>query len=394
MPLAYSKYILLRHPKKNDPYIDERGVHVISIDWIDKYIEQAFPKAKRTHERFSNQTHYAFTQGKAKVELTLHQADEQYYLTIEVESRTLKRAVEVLEETEDKLMSTDIQKGYIDIKSYDGVSEYYCNLMYPLLNTLERKLRHLLLNVYTLKFEDTYFEQFDESIQDEAKSRIRQAAKPPFVVPQRRDDFGLKGKELRHVNRIRFFFEAISLGGLETLLFEKRVTDGEREEVAAFQEANEDLGKLPDAELREMFKKLEPRSDWERYFEQKVLYDDIEIAIGKIRETRNTVDHCKGFRKEYYAQAKDLTDGLIEAIDDAIRVTEEEGFEANNSKAIFETIKELARNNDALMESVRALVSVAQETYSQMFANLIQPWKDFIDQGYPGNSASPKGLDS
>ena len=45
------------------------------------------------------------------------------------------------------------------IVSYDSVSEYYCNKAYPKLNKLERNLRKLLFNTYTVNFGVDYYQK-------------------------------------------------------------------------------------------------------------------------------------------------------------------------------------------------------------------------------------------
>lgn len=62
---------------------------------------------------------------------------------------------------------------YIVIPSYDFVSEYYCNKIYPKLNSFKRKLRKLLYLIYRAQFEKYYFKKTtSEELQAKVKKKI------------------------------------------------------------------------------------------------------------------------------------------------------------------------------------------------------------------------------
>lgn len=50
------------------------------------------------------------------------------------------------------LLASGVRDEYVDIISYDAISEFYCNKILPKLNTLERNLRKLLFNIYIVNF--------------------------------------------------------------------------------------------------------------------------------------------------------------------------------------------------------------------------------------------------
>ena len=76
----------------------------------------------------------------------------------------------------DKAIITNnkLSKNYIIITSYDSISEYYCNKVYPKLNEFERKFRKLLFITYTAQFKKAYFESTtSKELQTKAKEKIK-----------------------------------------------------------------------------------------------------------------------------------------------------------------------------------------------------------------------------
>ena len=66
---------------------------------------------------------------------------DSYYVNIVVVGKTRVQIIEVLEYVHSTLFAAGIEEDYISIVSYDAISEYYCNILYPKLNRLERNLR-------------------------------------------------------------------------------------------------------------------------------------------------------------------------------------------------------------------------------------------------------------
>ena len=87
-----------------------------------------------------------------EVIFTIYNITRSSYLDICVRGKTTYQVVSALEYIHDKIIGSNIEQDYIMIVSYDSVSEYYCNKAYPKLNKLERNLRKLLFNTYTVNF--------------------------------------------------------------------------------------------------------------------------------------------------------------------------------------------------------------------------------------------------
>ena len=68
------------------------------------------------------------------------------YLALNFTEETDEEIINVFEEIEEKLTNCT-KESYIMINSYDQISEYYCNKVYPMLNNFERLLRLLMFNI-------------------------------------------------------------------------------------------------------------------------------------------------------------------------------------------------------------------------------------------------------
>lgn len=102
--------------------------------------------------------------------------NSSYYLDLSVEIEQEENGILILEEINKLLVENKnaINKDYIIIKSYDRISEFYCNQIYPKLNRFERKLRKLLYLIYTGRFEKDYFKKTtSEELQSTIKGKIK-----------------------------------------------------------------------------------------------------------------------------------------------------------------------------------------------------------------------------
>lgn len=96
------------------------------------------------------------------------------YLDVSLSMETIEQVIQSLEDIHNKISASKIENDFIMILSYDSISEYYCNKAYPKLNELERNLRRLLLNTYTINFGTEYYETtINKELQDKIKGIIK-----------------------------------------------------------------------------------------------------------------------------------------------------------------------------------------------------------------------------
>ena len=124
---------------------------LFSIDQ-NKWDKSKFPYSSRINTEFSFNTIIQ----PFKMELTT--VDEIHYMSVSTEAKTKLRAIIFMEEFH-KTIKNDkcsLQKHYDLTTTYDSVSEYYCNKIFPKIAQFERLFRRLLFNVYLLNYGRNY----------------------------------------------------------------------------------------------------------------------------------------------------------------------------------------------------------------------------------------------
>lgn len=254
----------------------------------------------------------------------LHLVGDIYYVDLIAQGKTRSDIINTLEYVHSVICDSNISSDHTMIISYDAISEYYCNLMFPKLNELERNLRKLMYNIYTVNFgKDYYKATFSEEMQSKAKGIIQASG----------------GKKKRETEYIQKMFYSLEYGDVEHLLFDKKWTELDEKNKAAFLKSHTDLSDLSDEMLRNAITDISPKSDWERFFSDKIVKSDIEVLIEEIRKSRNNVAHCKFFYKYEYAACSKCVTELNQALLKAITITEEKDFADKNSETIINNFK-------------------------------------------------------
>lgn len=290
--------------------------------------------------------------------------NSSYYLDVTIDEGKEVEGISVLEKINEILIDNinDINEEYIIIKSYDKISEYYCNMIYPKLSTFERKLRKLLYLIYTGRFEKDYFKKTtSEALQSAIKGKIQSKE---------------NNKKKRELDYAKVFFESFDFGELQHLLFEKRWTELEDLEVNNFLQDNKNLSLLSDKELREFILSIKPKSDWERFFENKGLSNDISEVIKEIGALRNKVAHNKAFSKDQYNKLKELLEKTEKEIDEAIIITETEDFIKINEEKIQRTLRNFANSMREMFSSITEAIMPTINKQTESMKEVANQLKD------------------
>ncbi len=337
-----SSWIFLEHPSKKKKK-DKETEDNIQLDLehsLYSFIEKAFPYAKRLDAPagiFSSQLDGVFN--NCKVEFDIHGVGHTQYLDISVDGKTENIVIECLETIQNTLFQSDIKKCYVDINSYDAVSEYYCNMMVVHLNSFERNLRKLLFNTYVLYFGENYYAAtMTGALQAKIKQRIGSTITKE-EEDRIRQDYDVKGKTAEAIIRLKYFFESLEYLELEEFLLADHCTSSDVSERVEFLRAHADLTKLTDKELRDAFERFSPKSDWERFFSDKVHIENIKGSLETIREYRNSVAHFKHFSKEDYSDCFKLVQEINTAVLEAIEETKSVDFANKNREIIKEALE-------------------------------------------------------
>lgn len=138
------------------------------------------------------------------------------------------------------------------------------------------------------------------------------------------------------------------------MLFTPTWTIIEEDQKKRLLEQNTDLSTLSDSELRNAIMSIEPRSDWERFFNDKIPAEEMIESIEAIRKYRNSVAHTKFFTRTKFEECKALIKLLNSAILEAICITEEKDFAEKNREA-------LNRSVEAVLEKLRSFTKCIGE---------------------------------
>lgn len=325
-------YIFLERDEKKQLPKDKNGNYVISLnDTIYGKLKSKYTiKESEVKEvesimngkqcgtieiRYKDQIRY--------VDFELTSATGTYYLNIISNERSILDNISILEMINNDIIGNNMfDKNYITIVSYDSISQYYCDRIYPVLNSFERKFRKLLLITYTANFKKAYFEiTVPEEIRNKAKKNIKDKS----------DD-----------ERLKNYLYSLEFGTLRSLLFDKSWNDYDETKLNLILKENSDLSKLSDEQLRDIINNNKPKSDWERLFSNKGFDNKIEETIGVINEFRNSVAHSKFFYKNDFLLLWDVLQKTNNTIDSAIKYTESEEFLKMNEEEMKRKLGQIA----------------------------------------------------
>lgn len=265
-------------------------------------------------------------EGRTKnIDFKLSVVDSTEYLDIIIEDDSEETIIKFMKEIDKSIITNNkLSKNYIIITSYDSISEYYCNKVYPKLNEFERKFRKLLFITYTAQFKKAYFESTtSKELQTKAKEKI-------------------KNRNAEY--RIQQYLYSLDFYDFKQLLFDKSWNEYDEKQLHKYLKKHSDLRELTDLEIRNKILSIHPTNDWERLFSNKGLDEDFENIIVKIGELRNIVAHNKIIKEDQYNELNEMLDNSIITIDEAINITETEDFKRINSEKISETMEIFAED--------------------------------------------------
>jgi len=360
----HNSYIFLKNPYAQEENTNNDGT-VVLPDRKNLYgfIKDSFPTITKIEGYFYRKkyaTDLTYDNVAFKEEFNITEVVDTKYLDIVVKGKTKVQIVNCLEHIQYTLLTSGLRERYIDIISYDAISEYYCNKIYPKLNTLERNLRKLLFNIYIVNFGSDYYKAtVGEELQGKIKGVINTDSSRGEKDQIKAEYKTNTKKEAEEIERLQRFFYSFEYNDIQNLLFTPSWTSADEAEKSKFLDKHTDLSALSDEELREAFSKYVPRSDWDRFFRNKIYISDIRKIIEQIRLHRNNVAHFKFFYKGDYNECKKLVNHLNSAIVKAIKITEDKDFVEKNAETLTETLKDVL---NGFFSFTKALAEITQKT--------------------------------
>lgn len=357
-----SNHIFLPNPYAEAKYTEEKEDGTLVVDLRHGFMAHftaAFPGSSKLPEhsdafRSMYTCDIATTKGTVEAKFIVHNVSETYYVSSAVSAASRPQLIQALEYIQSAFFSPDWIKDYVPIVSYDAVSEYYCNKIYPKLNELERDLRRLLLNIYTLKLGINYYQEtISSELQRKVKNRLR-----------------IKGnKKSNEIKKMQEFFYSLEFGDMEELLFTAHWTAVDDRAKDEFLSQHTDLSKLSDEELRKAYLSVAPKSDWERFFADKIDVQVIRTLLNEVRENRNLVAHSKFFDRNKYNTCLKAIKKLNHVITSAIEATEAKDFYAKNTEGIRKAFEYSYKR----FAEYKTAVATMQETLQEL-AKLLRPY--------------------
>ena len=289
---------------------------------------------------------------KCDVVFTETEVANIHYLDVSVNGRNKLQIINCLEDVHNKLLNSGVRENYIDIVSFDCISEYYCNKIFSKLNAFERNLRKLLFNIYILNFGKEYYQAtMNDDLQSKIKGLINSSCSKEKKAEIKKQ-YNVSGSEAEDIARLQQFFYSFEYADIQKFLFNASWTGFDKQKQIEFLEKNENLSELSDEKLRKAFSNFSPKSDWERFFSKKINIPDIEEVIEQIRIFRNNVAHCKFFYKDDYELCDKLISKLNVAVLNAIKITEEIDFAAKNWDNLKIVISNFSERMKELMNPI------------------------------------------
>ncbi len=379
-----SSYIFLKNPYRKEETNNNPANGTIVLPTgknLYSYIKASFPtivKANTNNNFYKKKYTADIYQSNivCKVEFIITEVIDTKYLDIIVNGKTKAQLIKCLEYIQYTLLNSGVRERYIDIISYDAISEYYCNKIYPKLNTLERNLRKLLFNIYIVNFGRDYYKiTIDSELQGKIKGVIN-------IDSNKEEKDNIKTyynantkKEAEEIERLQRFFYSFEYNDIQKLLFTSNWTSADENDKSKFLSEHKDLSELSDEKLRTAFSKFIPKSDWERFFSNKIDIPNIKDLIEQIRLYRNSVAHFKFFYKSEYNECNKLVNHLNSAIIKAIKITEEKDFAEKNAKALSEAVKGVLAGFADFSKSIAEMAQKAATIISPALTALSQTIK-------------------
>lgn len=248
----------------------------------------------------------------AKLDYSIRQNSDadRCFLCVNSKQR-ISNTAKYIEEFNDKLNRIEYKKYYYLLKAYDGLSEYYCEKLYPRYAGYERRLRYMVLLMVTKAYggmwiKNTFNKELVDSVTQTGRKSI---SKMSLETP----------------------FEYLELQQLEDYLFLAPITDMNKfvnEELT--RQKLEQLDKEGVCNLIEKAKN--PLCLWERVFSDIGNKKKWQEAMEDVHNNRNSVAHHKTISSEEYKKTVKQLKCINTMIEEAIEIILSKEFE--NTKMV------------------------------------------------------------
>lgn len=226
----------------------------------------------------------------------------------------------------------------------DEIAKRQLQKSYPIIFEIENSMRELIVKLMNFKGKQNWFDK-------EVPDKIIQSIKPD------RKDLGVYSLDFSHLSS--FLFERNETSNIDKLI------------------SNLEKLKNCNQEDLEKIKKLIPKSNWEKYFNNieltdnsKILsYEEIQEILEKLERYRNSVAHNNLYiDNEFYIELKTCADKILSWINNALYHIEYESRKYSDRK-----INEyLGKNEKELLLKIDSLINEIINKYKENDLKIIE----------------------
>lgn len=224
----------------------------------------------------------------------------RYRLELVSKSR-LNIAISDLIKLDKAIMTTPEQKYFTVTRYYDGVSESFCERLYPKFAKYERGLRQLIILVLSKAMGPNWPEQ---TLSKEQIDNLKGISKGKF--------------------RTHDVIENMTLYELEGYLFNRKSYS--YEEIVESQFNSSTLKEQDKDALLSLIEQMKPKSLWERNFSSIGRQEDWEKSLKEVQDVRNKVAHHKTITEKEYKSTLRALNELSRKIDNTVEQIEDAEF--------------------------------------------------------------------
>lgn len=353
MPIMNAKYILLEK----------------DIDYTDKFQSHKFEPFKQMLESIyldvTNNSFQVIVDDKANMieyRCAVKENGRICHISFWVDG-TLAHCAKVLDVVHSKLLEGHHRRNYNIVTSFDGVSQYYCNKLYPKLSLFERKIREIVYNIMIKSFGASWYNlTLSDSLKDELKRQTGGMNESELI------EKALYEMTIYQLEEYLFspYSEVDVVSLLDTDLSPASLENKNREEIV------------------ELLNKCQPKSLWDRFFEGNIKIKDLRFTLKVVRCYRNRVAHNKYLYSNDYVKCNGILNKTILQLNSAIEDIEGMTFSRyhiNVSLSVFaETINRYIREMMSIKPAMQAILNVVK-TYESAIPKLyfsVPPFNAYI----------------
>lgn len=266
-----------------------------------------------------------------------------FHLYLEAKQKEEENQVLALEKAESLLKRINDQVGVFQINTIrDDVSLYYGEKLYPLIAKVEMVVRQI---IYLFMLKNVGSKWSKEQSPDDVKKAILNTVgknQPEGISYPDTDvlvyaDFITLGY---------FFFSKYSLkSNYQELVSELKKKENYTEE-----------------KIKDLIELYESKSNWDRYFADKINVDKLFDKWKNLYMYRNMVAHTKKIRKEDFEKAKKIIDELYPAFKECLKYLNSISMTNNESEAIEEVVGQIISPEFVISRNMKEKATTYMET--------------------------------